>query len=140
MKSIDVQFNAGDEFATGRNADRWSSRKYAYYVTDEQARRIEADKLEFAVVRAPTDAGGLKVVKIVGQPSDTPEKATRRIVDVVDFADYEKAERNLAEARRIRKEIDRLAKEAAERARIEALAAGSPEIRELMDRLEALGV
>lgn len=140
MKTIDVKFNNGDEFATGRNADRWSDKTYAYFVTDEQARRIEADKVEYAVVRAPTGAGGLKVVKIVGQPSDTPEKATRRIVDLVDMAGYEQAEKDIAEAKRLRAEIKRLADEAAEKARLEALAAGNPEITALLERLNALGV
>lgn len=136
MKTIDVVFNNSDEFATGCSTNRWSNRNYSYFVTDEQARRIETEKTEFAVVRAPTNAGGLKVVKIVGQPSDTPEKATRRIVDLVDMAGYEEDEKKIALAKDLRKRIEQRAEEA----RLAALAKGDPAMAELLEQLKALGV
>ena len=138
-KTVDVKFNEAGDFEPQSRA-RWTSKNYAYYVTDEQARRIIDEKIEYAVVQAPSSTGALKVVKIVGEPSDTPEKATRRIVDVVDFAEYEATEKKIAEAKRIKAEIKRLADEAAERARLQALANGDPAIAELLKRLEDLGV
>lgn len=137
MKTIDVQFPRNPTY--GGKANDFAGQHYAYLITNEQAAAIEAGA-EYAVVQAPGDNGPMQVVKIVGEPSETPQKATRSIIAVIDLTAYRETLQKVKEAKKIRAEIDRLAKEAAERARIEALAAGSPEIKELMDRLTALGV
>ena len=140
MKTIDVVFNTNQNDFSG--PAKYTSKAYAYFVTDEQARQIVDDKIEFAVVIAPGDGGQLKVVKIVGEPSDTPEKATRAIVSLVDLKAYNEAKAKIDAAKQLRKRIDQRAAELAEQARLAALAEATkdPTLAAMLEELKTLGV
>lgn len=138
-QTIDILFNANPNDFNG--AARYQGRVYSYFVTDEQAREIVEKNIEFAVVQAPGDDGTLKVVKIVGQPSDTPEKATRSIVCLVDLTAYQEAKEREKRIKALRHRMNQRANELAEAARLKALAEaneGDPILREMLAEMAKL--
>lgn len=135
MKTIDVQFPRNATY--GGKANDFAGQHYAYFITDAQAQQITAGA-EYAVVQAPGNEGPLQVVKIVGEPSDTPEKATRHIICVVDMAAYKKTLETAKAAKKLRAQIDERVKTVLEAKRLEALAGDDPQIKALLDQLKAL--
>lgn len=141
--TIDVKFFANtDDFARGANAQRLSPKTYSYLITADQAAELERTKAELAVVQAPGDDGGYKVVKIVGVPSEKPASAEKYVISLVDLTAYRDSLARVKQARAIESRIKDRANELVEEARLKALAesSGDPTLAALMEQLKALNV
>jgi hypothetical protein len=140
--TIDVRFFvAGNDFAVGQEARRLSPRTYSYLITPAQAEYLAANpKTNLAVVRAPKDDGGYKVVQIVGVPSEKPASAEKFIIQLVDTSAYTATLEKQKLAATLRRKIEGRAAAMAEETRLAALASNDPTMRQLLDELKALDV
>lgn len=139
--TIDVRFfSPTDDFVTGAAAQRLSPKTYSYMITQAQADELTRTQAELAVVQAPGDDGGYKVVKIVGIPSEKPASAEKYIISLVDLTSYKASLDRVKQAKALRRRIENRANEIAEEARLAALASGDPGMAALLEELKALGV
>lgn len=139
MNTVDVKFfTSGDPFVTGAAAQKTTDRNYSYYITAQQAKDLEAGKHELAVVQAPGDDGGYKVVKIVGSPSMRPASAEKHIISLVSLTEYKANLAKAGDIRKLRAKIEQRANEIAEEARLAALASNDTAMAALLEQLRSL--
>lgn len=126
------------------NAVTWNANRHTYTVTDEQATKLLAqnENDRFAVVKAPGANGPVKLVKVCSIndliPTGSTAKGMRPVIDVIDMRSHYEHEAKLVRIAELENHLKAKAEQAAEAARLAALAGADPSVKALIEELQKL--